>query len=238
MPSKFVRAGLVAMIAGVLGFAGAGLAAEIVKPVPRPPHGAQPMTPVTKSALPPAPSGPVQPYAYGRIILLRGLMNVFSRGMDALGVEMKQRGLPAKVYNHSAWEATADALIAEYKTNKSIAPVIIVGHSLGADAAIIMANWLAVHNVPVSLVVTFDGVVEPSLMTAGTAQVINYYKPHAFGQEVKATRGFRGTITNIDLTDHPDIEHLNIDKIQSLHDDTIAKVLEIMKKKPTVTAKG
>ena len=238
MPSKFVRAGLVAMIAGgVIAFAGVGLAAEIVKPVPRPPHAAQPMTPLTKSSLPP-PSASVQPYGYGRIILFRGLMNIFSRGMDALEVEMKQRGLPAKVYNHSAWEPTANALIAEYKTNKNIAPIIIVGHSLGADAAIIMANWLALKGVPVSLVVTFDGVVEPSMMTAGTAQVINYYKPHTFGQQVKATRGFRGTITNIDLTDHPEIEHLNIDKIQSLHDDTILKVLEIMKKKPTVTAKG
>ena len=163
-------------------------------------------------------TGPVQPYTYGRIILLRGLMNIFSRGIDALEGEMKQRGLPVKVYNHTAWQPLADAMIVEYKTNKTMAPVIIVGHSLGADASIIMANYLAEHGVPVSLVVNFDGVVEPSLMTAGTAQVFNYYKPHAFGQEVKATRGFRGTITNIDLSDHPEIEHLNIDKIQYLHD--------------------
>ena len=40
------------------------------------------------------------------------------------------------------------------------------------------------------------------------------------------------------MADHPEIEHLNIDKIQYLHDQTIIKVLEIMKKKPTVTAKG
>jgi hypothetical protein len=237
MPSNLVRVGFATLIVGcVVAVAGAGLAAEIIKPVPRPPHQAAPT--MTKSALPPPPAGSVQPYGYGRIILLRGLMNIFSRGMDALETEMKQRGLPAKVYNHTAWQETADTMIAEYKTSKSMLPVIIIGHSLGADASLIMANYLAEHGVPVSLVVTFDGVVDPAIMTTGTAQVINYFKPHGFGQQVRATRGFRGTITNIDLSDHPEIEHLNIDKIQSLHDDTIAKVLEIMKKKPTVTAKG
>src|SRR5262249_1099287 len=115
---------------------------------------------------------------------------------------------------------------------KNMTPIIIVGHSLGADASLIMANYLAEHNVPVSLVITFDGVVEPALMTAGNAQVINYYKPHAFGQEVKGTRGFRGTISTIALTNPPEIEHLNIDKIPSLHEDTITKILEIMNKKP------
>lgn len=236
MRGSVVRAGLVALIAGsMLAIAGASLAVEIVKPVPRPKHGPAPVAPMTKSDLPqplPPPTGPVQTYNYGRIIIMRGLMNVFSRGMDTLETELKQRGLPAKVYNHTAWNATADAMIAEYKTNKSMTPVILVGHSLGADASLIMASYLAEHGVPVSLVVTFDGVVEPALMTAGNAQVINYYKPHAFGQEVKPTRGFRGTITNIDLSDHPDIEHLNIDKVPSLHEDTIAKILEVMKKKP------
>ena len=73
-------------------------------------------------------------------------------------------------------------------------------------------------------------------MVGGSAEVINYYKPNGFGQEVIATHAFKGTISNIDLTDHPEIGHLNIDKNQMIHDSIIAKVLEIMKKKPAVTA--
>jgi pimeloyl-ACP methyl ester carboxylesterase len=247
MRVSVVRAVMVALIAaGAAAITEASFADDIVKPVLRPQHGAAPVTPLAKTDVPqplPPPTGPVQQYAYGRIILMRGLMNIFSRGMDTLETELKQRGLPVKIYNHTAWNPTADAMIEEYKTNKSMLPIIIVGHSLGADASLIMSNYLAEHGVPVSLVITFDGVVEPALATNGNAEIINYYKPNAFGQEVKPTRGFRGKITNIDLTDHPEIEHLNIDKIPSLHEDTIAKILEVMKKKPapvkaSVAAKG
>ena len=155
-----------------------------------------------------------------------------------LEVEMKQRGLPVELYNHTSWNAVADKLIEDYKANKNVAPIIIVGHSLGADAALVLANWLIDHNVPVRLVVTLDGVGEVATMVGGSAEVINYYKPHQFGQEVVSTHGFKGKITNIDLSDHPEIGHLNIDKNQMIHDDIITKVLEIMKKKPAVTAKG
>ncbi|MFI5003023.1 MAG: hypothetical protein ACHQK9_24310, partial [Reyranellales bacterium] len=136
----------------------------------------------------------------------------------------------------TSWSEVADKLIEDYKSNKNVAPIIIVGHSLGADAALVLANWLIDHGVPVRLVVTLDGVGQVATMVGGSAEVINYYKPNAFGQEVLSTHGFKGKITNIDLSDHPEIGHLNIDKNQMIHDDIIAKVLEIMKKKPAVTA--
>jgi hypothetical protein len=238
MPSIFVRAFLTAVVAAsAIAWGGNSSGTEIPKPVLRPVHDVG-SDPALEKQLPPPPPGSVQTYGYGRIILLRGLMNVFSRGMDTLQVEMKQRGLPVELYNHSSWQDVATKLMQEYKTNKSVQPIILIGHSLGADASLIMSDWLAQNNVPVRLVVTLDGVVDPAIATFGNAEVINYYKPHGFGQEVKGTRNFHGTITNIDLTDHPDIEHLNIDKIQFIHDAIITKVLEIMKKKPTVTAKG
>src|SRR5438045_25411 len=108
------------IVAGVAAIAGASFAAEIVKPVPRPQHGPAPVTPVATTDAPqplPPPPGPVQQYTYGRVILMRGLMNIFSRGIDTLETELKQRGLPVKIYNHTAWNATADAMIEEYKTN-------------------------------------------------------------------------------------------------------------------------
>ncbi len=242
MASIFVRAGAVALVvASTMALAGIGFAAEIPMPVPRPAHeiGSVPTpTSLDRPPLLPPPSGPVQAYSYGRVILLRGLMNVFSRGLDALQIEMKQRGLPVELYNHTAWPEVADKLAEEYKTNKSVAPIIIVGHSLGANASLEMARWFSDRGVPVRLVVTLDGVGEVTTLDEGSAEIINYYKPHQFGQEVRSTRGFRGTITNIDLTDHPDIGHLNIDKNPDIHNQIISKVLDIMKKKPTVTAKG
>ncbi len=238
MPEMSRRLSRAALFAALFAAAGPAAAAEVPIPVMRPPHDASAAAPPAKAVLPPASNGAVQTYGYGRIILLRGLMNVFSRGLDAMQVEMKQRGLPVELYNHTSWTEVAQKLADDYKANKNTAPIIIIGHSLGADAALVMTTWLTDRGVPVRLVVTLDGVGQVATLVSGSTEVINYYKPHQFGQEVLSTHGFKGTITNIDLSDHPEIGHLNIDKNPDIHNEIIAKVLEIMKKKPTVTAKG
>src|SRR5579883_2655538 len=101
MTSIFLRTKVVALVAAsVVAGSVASRAAQIPMPVPRPPHevaSAPAPTSLDRPALLPPPSGPVQAYGYGRVILLRGLMNVFSRGLDALQIEMKQRGLPAEL---------------------------------------------------------------------------------------------------------------------------------------------
>jgi hypothetical protein len=233
MKSRFARGLVLALLAvGMSGIAASSAGAEATKkPVPKPG-----LSPAVVTAAPSA-APQVKQYAYGRIIVLRGLANVFSRGMDKITEEMKARGLPVAVYNHQAWNGLAADMIAEYKTNKSFLPIIIIGHSLGADAAVVMANWLGRNGVPVRLVVCFDGVAKKDPVINTIAEVLNYYKPRGFGQEVTGSANFTGTITNIDLTKREDIDHLNIDKDPVLHDEVITKVLEIMKKKP-VTAKG
>src|ERR1700693_1345139 len=69
MASIFVRAGAVALaVASTMALAGIGVAAQVPKPVPRPPHeiGAAPTpTSLDRPALLPPPSGPVQAYSYG-----------------------------------------------------------------------------------------------------------------------------------------------------------------------------
>ena len=62
--------------------------------------------------------------------------------------------------------------------------------------------------------------------------MINYYKPDEYGQIVKTSPRFHGTITNVDLTKFADIDHLNIDKIEELQDEVILKILDVLKKKP------
>jgi pimeloyl-ACP methyl ester carboxylesterase len=191
-----------------------------------------------KVVLPPPPANP-KPYGYGRIIVLRGLGNVFSRGMDKMAAKMKAYGLPVELDNHSQWHRMADEIIADARAKKPVQPVILIGHSLGADASLVMANWLAHNGVKVRLVVAFDGVADILPITNPTVEVINYYKPTAgYGKKVVAAPNFKGTLVNIDMRDRHDIDHLNIDKMAGVQDEIILKVLDIMKKKPTVTAKN
>ncbi len=68
-------------------------------------------------------------------------MNIFSLGMDTLADELNRRGVYATVDNHAEWQSLADQAAANYKAGKE-GPIIIIGHSLGADAVMEMADYL------------------------------------------------------------------------------------------------
>ena len=90
--------------------------------------------------------------ARAHVYLLRGLMNIFSLGMDSLAEELDKRGVHTTVSNHSEWPSLADQATSNYKAGKED-PIILIGHSLGADAVMQMAAYLNRKKIPVALVV-------------------------------------------------------------------------------------
>lgn len=156
------------------------------------------------------------------VYLLRGLLNIFSLGMDTLADQLNKRGVYATVDNHSDWQSLADSAAANYKAGRE-GPIILIGHSLGADAVMEMAAYLGRRDVPVALVVPFDGTAAfPA--SANVARVLN------LSQHYWMTRGlgFHGSLVNVDLRGDPNIDHLNIDKSPRLHARVIAEVLAIV----------
>ena len=91
--------------------------------------------------------------ASGHIYLLRGLAGVFSTGLDILDQKLVQRGFTATVHGHLDYEELASEAARLQKSGKG--PIIIMGHSLGADAAIFMAEKMKSLGAPVALVVIF-----------------------------------------------------------------------------------
>lgn len=204
----------------------AASATQIVPtPVPRPAR-AVPATPAKPSTPAPAPASAQK--SQGSIYFLRGLLNVFSRGMDRLSGQLEAKGIRSRVTNYTHWKEFAVLLASQYRTDKSLTPVIIVGHSLGADAAINMGNYLASNGVPVRLIVAFDAVDGGSPVGAGIQEVINFYKSDGVGRVIKASSSFKGKLVNIDVADRKGIDHLNIEKDETLHEEVIAKVTEIL----------
>jgi thioesterase domain-containing protein len=90
------------------------------------------------------------------VYLFRGLADIFSTGMDVLAAELNKQGVYATSLSHTDWKQTADKAAADYKAKKE-GPIIIGGHSLGADAAMEMADYLGDKGVPVALLIPFDG---------------------------------------------------------------------------------
>ncbi|MDQ2953491.1 MAG: hypothetical protein M3R18_00950 [Pseudomonadota bacterium] len=55
-------------------------------------------------------AAPVRSSAH--VYLLRGLMNIFSLGMDDLAAKIQARGITATLHNHSEWQTLSDEIAA------------------------------------------------------------------------------------------------------------------------------
>jgi pimeloyl-ACP methyl ester carboxylesterase len=164
------------------------------------------------------------------VYLLRGLMNVFSLGMDELAAKIRAQGIVATVHNHAEYEALADEAARNYKAGEE-GPIIIIGHSLGADAAVQMANRLGARGVPVKLVVPFDP-VNPTTAGANIARVVNLYISNGVGRSVARGPGFHGVLDNIDLKSRVDLGHMSIDKSSQLQQQVLGYVLTAVRSEP------
>ncbi len=161
----------------------------------------------------------------GEIYLLRGLANVFSRGMDALGAKMVRKGLDARVYNHAAWRELADNIILRARRKQVSYPIVIMGHSLGANASANMASYLGDRGVKVSYVVAFDPTV-PTRVGKNIGRVINFYLPAEDNKNaIRKAPGFKGVLKNIDVRGVRGITHMNVEKDAKFHGQVINRTM-------------
>jgi hypothetical protein len=165
---------------------------------------------------------PVQPdVSRPHVYLMRGLLNIFSLGMDQLATQIAQRGVEATVYNHSVEESVVGEIAQKYRAGDH-GPYILIGHSLGADAVMMMAQQLNAAGVPVALVVPFDGT---GFYTASqnVACVLNITQ--RYYAYMRPGTGFHGKLRNVDASSDPTIDHLNIDKSPRLQGLALDAVL-------------
>ena len=162
----------------------------------------------------------------GHVYLLRGFGNVFSTGMDTLGYELAARGYDATVHSHVEADTLAVQAANLQKSGKG--PIVIIGHSLGGPAAIAMATRMKQLGAKVALIVTFGpNVSDP--VPSNVARVINFYQTQSIvNNTLRKGPGFSGSMSNINLDSSAGITHFNIDKITTLHAQTISAVASVM----------
>src|SRR4029077_12425475 len=130
------------------------------------------------------------------VYLMRGLMNIFSLGMDQLAAQIQRHGIAASVYNHSVEDTVVGEITAKYRSGDH-GPFILVGHSLGADAVMAMAQSLDARGVPVALVIPFDGTASYAA-PGNVACVLNLtQRVYAY---MRPGRGFHGKLSNVDVS--------------------------------------
>jgi len=165
-------------------------------------------------------------------------LNIFSLGMDTLAEELSRRGVYATVHNHTEWQSLADQAAANYRAGKE-GPIILIGHSLGADAVMEMAAYLGRKGIPVALVVPFDG-TQSFAASENVGRVVNLtQREYAY---MRRGPGFHGSLANVDVSSDPNIDHINIDKSPRLHARVISEVLAVVGshrgEPPAVSANG
>src|SRR5256885_697097 len=74
-----------------------------------------------------------------RVLLLRGWFGVFSTGLDSLADELKPIGVTAEVAGHLYWSTAVTNIMRERAAGKT-GPLVLVGHSQGANNVIDMAR--------------------------------------------------------------------------------------------------
>ena len=165
----------------------------------------------------------------GEIYLMRGLMDIFSRGIDVMAGQMRQKGLNAVNTSYTEWETLASDIVARAKTKDVSYPIVIIGHSLGANDAAKMATYLGDRGVRVEYVVTFDP-TEPGYYGKNVGRVINFYLPNENNKAYRRS-GFRGEMKNIDVSDIPEISHTTVEKNSKLQSDVINRVMSMTRPK-------
>jgi hypothetical protein len=180
--------------------------------------------PAPRRHLHPAPQAPAKVY------LMRGFMNIFSLGMDDLAAQIQADGIAATVTNHADADAIVNQIVTRYQAGDR-GPIVLIGHSLGADAVIAMAQALDQYNIPVALVILFDGTT-PHNVPANVATAINFTK--AF--DLAPGAGFRGVLSNVDLSYDGGIDHFTIDKSPDLQARALRYVIAAATATPAASA--
>jgi hypothetical protein len=155
------------------------------------------------------------------VYLLRGVLNIFSLGLDTIGARLQAQGIPVTVANFVSWSSLADEAATAYKAGR-LKTIVLVGHSSGATALPDMIAKLNHLGVPVKLAVGLDSVFKTKLST-GAERYINIYIGDGPGEPVRAAAGLRGKLDNVDVRGSG-VGHISIDKNEAIQRRVIAEI--------------
>src|SRR5437763_9947451 len=169
------------------------------------------------------------------VYLLRGVLNIFSLGMDQIAAKLQAQGINATVANYLAWASLADEAAAEYRSGRT-KTIILVGHSSGATALPDMVARLDHLGAPVKLAIGLDSVFRTSL-TGRVGRYINFYVANGNGEPVARTAQFRGDLENVDVG-RLGMAHLTIDKSEVMQQKVISAIDAVAFSRPAAAAQA
>jgi hypothetical protein len=156
------------------------------------------------------------------VYLLRGVLNIFSLGLDDIAAKLQAQGIPTTVVNYLSWSSLADEAAADYRSGK-VRTIILVGHSSGATVLPDMVARLDQLGAPVKLAIGLDSVFRTSL-SGRVGRYINFYIANGNGEPVARTKQLHGSLENVNVQDVPGVGHITIDKNEIMQRKVISAI--------------
>jgi pimeloyl-ACP methyl ester carboxylesterase len=168
-----------------------------------------------------------KPGAQEKVYLLRGLTNVLSPGIDQLASDLREKNISATVTNHLFWNSLAADAIEDCRSGR-VDSIVLVGHSLGASAAISMAEQLRSAGIHVALIVMFDPVTRTSV-PSNVHLLENFYLSSGLGVPVQRGEHFHGLLQNMDLKSHTELGHVSLTTSPSIQKQVMNDIIAAAK---------
>lgn len=191
-----------------------------------------------------------QKQSIGNVYLIRGLIGLFSAGIDRLTVKINDAGIHAEVFQEAQDDAIARTIIEQYRDVPGREPIVLIGHSVGAEDVISVARKLGQAHIDVDLLVTLDA-TNPRTVPPNVKCCVNYYQsgpldflPVLRGVALKSEKGFAGELANLDVRRERrdllewDTNHVNIDKNSKIHADILRRVMQVCLPRDQVARKN
>jgi pimeloyl-ACP methyl ester carboxylesterase len=167
----------------------------------------------------------------GHVYCMRGWLGIFSTGMDSLASEIDTEvGAPAVSVADEEWHRLKNWIVQHHKKGEINEPLVLLGHSWGADDVIRVAEYLQSNDIQVDLLVLIDPVTPPAIPT-NVKRAYCVYKSHPVTDAMPFWRGVSAYVAdpavtplvNIDLRttdvgfDTSAVDHINIEKSAGVH---------------------
>lgn len=197
------------------------------------------LLPLVGCAGPRLPAGPAP--RVGQVYCLRGLIDVFSLGLNDLNARLQAEGVRSTVMSGSRWRTLA-ADLAERPLPGRNSPIVLIGHSYGADNAVRLSRDLHELGINVELLVMLDATAPPPI-PANVKRCVHYYRPSTLGEAnpalfagnpVVLEDGNRRTelVNTVVSTESlgpqaASVGHFNIDASACIHEAVLGEVLRV-----------
>jgi hypothetical protein len=156
------------------------------------------------------------------VYLLRGLLNIFSLGLDDIATKLEAQGIPVTLINYVGWSSLADEIAADYRSGR-VKTIIVVGHSSGATVLPDLVEKLDRLGAPVKLAIGLDSVFRTSL-SGRVGRYINFYIGSGNGEPVARTKQLQGTLENVNVSNVPGVGHVTIEKNETIQRKVIGAI--------------